>query len=287
MRPPREFAPQGVTHHQSARDAPANVVIQGGQRRKNDAQYDGAFVGASSRAYSSNGAVAEAWSSKTSWRQLTGTRPNNGRALQGKALYVNGMNTPLSSQAKSMQHIANSTGKEVIGIHNATHGFLRDGLECTTDKMNVFNNGSHRTLTEAIYQHVKTRPNEPLDLVAHSQGGIITSRALHDVKNRLRREDGLSKPEVEQALSNVRIQTAGAAAVSYPTGPKYLHHVNTKDMVPQTFGGTAFGWLTDSSKDKHVHRFSKEGNVHSMNQTYASELVPFQHFDRARAMLEE
>src|SRR5262245_43912095 len=79
--PSRESPLTGRTRTLNARDAPANTVITAGTRRKKDPQYDGAFVGASSRAYSSDGAVAEAWSAQTDWRQLSGTKPNNGRPV--------------------------------------------------------------------------------------------------------------------------------------------------------------------------------------------------------------
>ena len=266
----------GTTKTQSARQAPANTIIDAGNKVSNDSKYDGAFVGASAKAYSSEGAVGQAWSSKTDWTKIDGVKPNNGKPAGGKCLYINGMNTSLARQTTSLQAIANSTGQEVIGIHNSTDGFVKDVTQCLKDKMNIGNNGAHKTLTEAIYNHVKAHPNEPLNIVAHSQGGIITSRALRDVKNRLRLEDGMSAQDVDKALGNVRVQTAGAASVQYPGGPQYLHHVNTLDPVPQAFGSTILGGLTDPGKHGPVHRFTKPSAMHSMNDTYASQLVPFE-----------
>jgi hypothetical protein len=204
---------------------------------------------------------------------------------KGKCLYVNGMNTSLTGQTKSMQEIANKTGHEVIGIHNSTHGAMRDVGECIKDKMNVGNNGSHKTLTDTIYNHVKTNPKEPLNLVCHSQGGIITSRALRDVKNRLKLEDGMSSQQVQDSLKNVRVQSCGAAAVRYPKGPQYLHHVNTKDPVPQLFGGTLSGGITDPGKHGPINRFSNSKSLHGMNTTYVPHLVPFQNLSQAQKMV--
>lgn len=274
-----------TTKTQSAREAPANTIIDAGNKVGNDSKYDGAFVGANPKAYSSEGAVGQAWSSKTDWTKIDGVKPNNGKTASGKCLYINGMNTSIGRQSTSLQEIANSTGQEVIGIHNSTDGFVKDVAQCLKDKMNIGNNGAHKTLTDAIYNHVKAHPDEPLNIVAHSQGGIITSRALRDVKNRLRLEDGMSGPDVDKALANVRVQTAGAAAVQYPSGPQYLHHVNTLDPVPQAFGSAILGGLTDPGKHGPVHRFTKTSAMHSMNATYASQLVPFENLKQAQAQL--
>lgn len=268
----------GKTQSLSARNAPPNTILDHGRSRGVDPKYDGAFVGSDSK----GGSVA--WSSKTDWTKLEGIKPNNGKPTNGKCLYVNGMNTSLSSQVKSMQEIANSTGHEVVGIHNSTHGAIRDVGECIKDKMNIGNNGSHKTLTDTIYNHVKSNPKEPLNLVCHSQGGIITSRALRDVKNRLRLEDGMSNQQVNDSLKNVRIQTCGAAAVQYPGGPQYLHHVNTRDPVPQAFGGTMLGGITDDGKHGPVNRFTNPKSVHSMNSTYAQHLVRFDNLSQAQKM---
>ncbi|HSP07412.1 MAG TPA: hypothetical protein VLR94_09555, partial [Acidobacteriota bacterium] len=169
-----------TTKTQSARQAPANTIIDAGNKLSADPKYDGAFVGANPKAYSSEGAVGQAWSSRTDWTKIDGVKPNNGKPVSGKCLYINGMNTSLARQSTSLQEIANSTGQEVIGIHNSTDGFVKDVAQCLKDKMNIGNNGAHTTLTEAIYNHVKAHPDEPLNIVAHSQGGIITSRALRD-----------------------------------------------------------------------------------------------------------
>ncbi len=271
--------PVGTTKTMSARDAPANTVIDAGLNRNVDLQYDGAFVGASPK----GAAAGQAWSSKTDWTGLEGIKPNNGRACEGKCLYVNGMNCSLSSQMKSLQEIANTTGHEVIGIHNATEGFIKDVGQCITDKMNIGNNGAHKTLTDTIYNHIKSKPDEPLNIVAHSQGGIITSRALRDVKNRLRLEDGLSSQQATNAMKNIRVQTAGAAAVNYTDGPQYLHHVNTRDPVPQLFAETLLP-LTDKLKHGPVHRFTNPNSMHGMDSTYVAQLVPFQNLSQAQKM---
>jgi hypothetical protein len=265
---------------QSAMKAPPGQIIDFGNSRSRDHKYDGGIVGG-------NGAV---YSAKTDWNNVQGTTPNNGKPVNGKCLFVNGMYTPVSDQKTAMQNIANSTGHEVVGIHNATHGFMRDLGECTGDKLNFGHNGAHKTLTNAVVDHVKNKPNEPLNIVAHSQGGIITSRALRDARLQLRADDpGMTAQQAQQALKNVSVQTGGAAAVRYPEGPSYLHHVNKLDPVPTAVGlsgmpGFASTGVTHSAaKHGTVNTFTqKKANPHDMNEVYSSRLVPFNNIYTAR-----
>jgi hypothetical protein len=120
-------------------------------------------------------------------------------------------------------------------------------------------------------------------LKGHSQGGLITSRALNHVANRLRLEDGLSKADTQKLLSKVNVETFGAAAWTYPDGPKYVHYVNDKDLVPGLFGLGKFNFLDHAGKDAVVRRFdsgSNPGEAHGLGSAYLPARVPF---DEARA----
>jgi hypothetical protein len=70
------------------------------------------------------------------------------------------------------------------------------------------------------------RAGRPVHLAAHSQGGLITSRALGDVAKRLREEHRDPK-----LLARIKVETFGAAAGRYPDGPQYVHYVNQTDNV--------------------------------------------------------
>jgi len=100
--------------------------------------YDGAILGADpdKKINRMGGTHGVAYSAKTPLSDVRGVVPEQG-VPNGKCLYINGMNTPASSHVKSMQHIANQTGMEVIGIHNSTNGFNADVIECLGDKLNL------------------------------------------------------------------------------------------------------------------------------------------------------
>src|SRR4030095_119201 len=78
-----------------------------------------------------------------------------------------------------------------------------------------------------------------VNLVGHSQGALIISRALGDVRNRLRIERNLSGPQIESLLGNVTVTTFGGASGHYPNGPQYYHYINRGDYVtmPAGLGG--------------------------------------------------
>ena len=94
----------------------------------------------------------------------------------------------------------------------------------------------------------------------------------------------MSKAEVEKTMSRVNVETFGAAAATYPDGPKYVHYVNNRDMVPTLFGlgGSVdpAAFLKHAGKDAVVHRFGDGGiNLvanHMLQDTYLKHRVPFE-----------
>jgi len=126
----------------------------------------------------------------------------------------------------------------------------------------------------ALYKHLTTNFQEPINIVAHSQGGIILSRALRDVRNKLIVEQGLTKEQAIAKMSNIQVQTGGAAAVRYPNGPQYLHYINNKDPIP-TFISHGKIEALDSLKKGSVARFTNPEHVHSMDNTYSLHLKNF------------
>ncbi|HSP81985.1 MAG TPA: hypothetical protein VLQ93_25920, partial [Myxococcaceae bacterium] len=91
----------------------------------------------------------------------------------------------------------------------------------------------------------------------------------------------------EKVLSKLEVETFGAAACTYPDGPKYVHYVNNKDLVPTLFGlGNGKGldeFLRNPGKGAVVHRFEYGSGItgtHELNKAYLSHRVPF---EQARA----
>ncbi len=212
-----------------------------------DRAYDGTFVGQNGKAYASDTPLSE----------VPGVLPKGlapGAEPKETILYVNGIQTSKDAQAQSLQSIADQTGARVVGIHNATQGMGKDLLQCVSDKMGVGRNPAVDQLTDVVL--AKLEAGESVHLMAHSQGGLITSRALRQVSQKLAAQ-GLSPAEIQTKLGLIHAETFGAAAYSYPDGPKYEHYVNQADPVPRMagLGGSGRRDGKRAGSGATVHRF--------------------------------
>jgi nucleoid DNA-binding protein len=239
---------------------------------KPDKQYDGMFVGAGGQTFKPG----------TPLKDIPGVNPVNNPNPTKTIIYVNGIMTDKAGQSSDLQAMANKTGARAIGIHNSTEGFATDLAQCVGDKLDKGRNPAVDTLADTIYTEIKA--GREVNLMGYSQGGLITSRALKDVSRRLRIEDGLSKADVEKTMSRINVETFGAAAATYPDGPKYVHYVNNADAVPTLFGlgGNVdpAAFLKDAGKGAVVHRFT-DGNLnlignHNFQNMYMKHRVPFE-----------
>lgn len=196
----------------------------GGQH---DIVFDGAVVGANGQVYPPG----------TDASQVPGVRPNDGTPFTGERIYyVNGIQNTASFQSQSIQNIANATGAEVVGIHNATEGIGLDLQQCVLDKLSTFKstNAATRALALQIVKDIEA--GRPIHLMAHSQGGLVTSGALTLVKDYLETVKPANKAQADAILKNIKVETFGSAAASWPYGPQYTHYINENDTVPMITG---------------------------------------------------
>lgn len=204
--------------------------------------------------------------------QIRGVLPSHGEPSH-KILFVNGIANSVDDHYKSLQAIADRAGAEVVGVYNATEGGGKDLLQCLGDKLDIGKNAAVDTLAGTLYAELSSSGNAPINIMAHSQGGLITSRALEDVKQHLM-DDGLSRAEAEARLSRINVETFGAAAWNYTDGPRYGHHVNALDPVSTLFGQgfnplNPLGLFTHGGAGAERDTFvSTQGNLHGFNEVY-------------------
>ena len=232
-----------------------------------DRAFDGHFVGANGQTFAPGTALSD----------IPAVEPAGGARNQETLIYVNGIRTNVAGQSNSLQAIADNTGSRVVGIHNATEGFGADVLQSFGDKLDIGSNPAVDTLADTVYTEL--RAGRGVHLLAHSQGALVSSRALQDVKNRLMLEDGMSRADAERLMNNIRVETFGGAARRYTDGPQYVHYVNRHDGVPQAFGLRS--WLNPFAHegDGAVTRYFREGRPlvsHGFEEFYLPERVPFE-----------
>ncbi len=156
---------------------------------------------------------------------LTSLKPI--KAADADVIFVNGILTDAPGHKDGLIRVSNVfSGLDVIGIYNATEGWLPDIAQALADlrqglgleRSRVTNPAVDTLLTYLLlYDHEVT-------IVAHSQGAAITSAAL--------REFTIRYPDRLDRLSRVNVITLGGFAASFPEGPQYLHVVFSSDPVP-------------------------------------------------------
>ena len=227
--------------------------------------HDGALIGFV------NG-QATAFPPGTAVGQIPGVRPSDGRPVTHTIIYVNGILNDPQGHFNSLQGIADAAGAEVVGVFNASEGAATDLAQCVQDKLDLGHNPAVDTLANTLYQQLTTS-DQPVNIMAHSQGGLITSRALEDVQLMLM-ADGMSRQQAAQTMSRLNVETFGAAAWSYTDGPQYNHHMNRLDYVSNLTGlGPSgipiLGMLFDPGAGANTHYFtSTAGNFHGFDEVY-------------------
>ena len=231
-------------------------------RDRSDMKFEGKFVGC-------DGSVSDSLSA------IKPVQLSSGESSAPTIIYVNGIMTTKDAQVRTMKKIADQTGQPVIGIHSATSGALGEDLgNCCSDKGQFRKNAASDQMSDVI--HEKIIKGEPVHIMAHSRGGLSTSWAISQVKQRMRQE-GMSESQIKAKLRSLRVETFRGGAARYPDGPVYTHYVNKADPVPTQFGidGNHEAPLgTKKGEGATVHRFNKPHlnplDNHSMT-TYLNE----------------
>jgi hypothetical protein len=164
-------------------------------------------------------------------------KPPNNKTI----FYVNGVTTTRAVHCETLREIANSTCAKVVGIYNATEGFLSDGLQTGGDRQLINRaasgspprldgrNPAVNTVSDTVYNEVSQ--GRDVELWAHSQGGAVTSLGLYSANSRLA-ADG--QPNAMQG--NVKVTSMGSAAPRWVDGPEYEHYVHANDITPVSLG---------------------------------------------------
>lgn len=225
--------------------------------------YDGQLIGGDGNAYPAG----------TSLTDVPPTRPTNGPA-KGTLIFVNGMGESRASNKNQLQTMANGTGMNVVGVYNATEGSVKDLIQAAGDKLDLGTNKCVDALSDLVYSKLKA--GEPVRIAGHSQGALITSRALSDVKNRLMLEDGLSEAEATAKMGKIGVETFGGAAAEYTDGPRYVHYVNRSDFVPMALGVGRPG--SDPGKGAKVVSFGWPNPLKMFGESHSTSTY-FKHYE--------
>lgn len=187
---------------------------------------------------------------------VAGLVPEDGSKPLNKTVFINGIAQNRGQMNGMMQQISNMTQTEVVGIYNATEGWMKDALQTVGDRLDLGDNPAVVSLKNVMLEQI--RDNEPLRVVGYSQGSVIASRAIQDVKDVLRGE-GMSEVDVQAKLRElIQVETFATGHSHYPDGPSYVHHMNRADPIT-LFSFYALGEknpFVDPGDDAAVHWFN-------------------------------
>ncbi len=135
-------------------------------------------------------------------------------SLNKRLVYVNGIMTPMQAHANTVKLVSVISGAVAIGIYNqsgsgtaaeSTLGMIRNGVmdvvQCIGDKLGTNNNPASKTLAKSVYDACVNGVH--LNIVAHSQGALITSRGTRQGIGMLLDHYGRINSEVRPLIANV------------------------------------------------------------------------------------
>lgn len=250
---------------------------------------DGKFSGSISGVNASSGGI-KAYPASSSFfsvppvtAKLASGYSYNAPQVNKRIVYINGIGTNRNTHGHTVMLIAVLTGVHVVGIYNQSGdgsgtNIVFDLIQCLGDKTGLNGNPASKTLGKSIYDACISEKN--LNIVAHSQGALIASRALRigigklldhfgkqnpQVRALMERKPPVFNPmaftggvniqqieleaalrtkilpEVERRLNSfVSVQTFGGAGTFFPNGPIYRHVNNGWDPVSNAFGQGAW-----------------------------------------------
>lgn len=134
------------------------------------------------------------------------TGVNAERPVEKLLLYINGIGTPRATHAYTVKLLSVVTSARVIGIYNQSGdgespNAVADLLQCLGDKTGWGNNPATNTLANTAA--VACIEGKFLNIVAHSQGAIITSRGMRQAIGMLLDYFGRQDPVVRPLLEEV------------------------------------------------------------------------------------
>lgn len=200
-------------------------------------------------------------------------------SVNKRIVYVNGIGTPRATHAYTVKLISVITGANVIGIYNRSGdgtdtNLFFDLIQCLGDKTGLSNNPATNTLARSAFKACTDAMY--LNVVAHSQGAIITSRAMRQAIGMLLdfygRRDPTVRPLLEEAdavLNSSIWRQVFALQIQHVRDSMILIKLNDaleKKIRPivedkldsyvsvQTFGGAA-RFYPDGPRYRHVYNF--------------------------------
>ena len=214
----------------------------------------------------------------TTWG--TGVSPSQVPGANGRetVMFVNGISNSAADHQGTLGLIEGQGGTRAVGLYNATEGFFADTGQVRADQAENTRraagtwqgqtaNAATRSLSDSIVNHLNGT-QDPMHLMAHSQGGLVTANAIYDARQRLTAEHGAER--ANEMLGRLQVETFGGAARNYADGPQYTHWINQSDNVTGNMGPDA----RTGGRDAIFRRFNTDAPGDVLNHNFATVYWP-------------
>ncbi|KAL8766979.1 MAG: hypothetical protein Q9209_006391 [Squamulea sp. 1 TL-2023] len=157
-------------------------------------------------------------------------------------VFINGICTGTSGLQANIDHLSYLFGRQVLSIHNQSYGLISDLVECLLQRCLRYKTLDVRVAYEVIKDLLVDDEVERVVLVAHSQGGIITSMVLDELftelpGNTMRKMEIYTFGSAASHFHNPPIASLVTASSTFSTQPTTIpyieHYANEYDMVPR------------------------------------------------------
>ncbi|MES1993656.1 MAG: hypothetical protein V4457_08745 [Pseudomonadota bacterium] len=147
--------------------------------------------------------------------------PENGPIM----FYINGANGSPWVTSVNIAALVERSQIAVVGIF-----YYTTQLDAVDFTPRVPSGPAVRTLKGVI--DTSLARGEPLHIRADSAGTAVVSEAISHVSEDLKRYSRHHR-DWRQPLDLLRVETDGALVKSFPDGPRYVHYVNKRDLIPK------------------------------------------------------
>lgn len=138
--------------------------------------------------------------------------------------FLNGICTNHTVLQLNGEALASIFGRQISLLHNPTDGIVLDLLECLAGRTYEIFEPVSRSVADILETVLKVQKKKVV-LIAHSQGGIISSQAVNRLRERLSEED-------RAHLRHLELYTFASAATQLEAPEVYTEHFyNTRDYV--------------------------------------------------------
>ncbi len=133
-----------------------------------------------------------------------GTTCRNGARQRQVFLYSNGVNTTVESERRTVQALANHTGRDILLVHNGSSGLLPDLAKLA--RANMGSSVYRAAGVEAGILEKELEKGVPTVMLCHSAGCAQLNETLSDVKEDLKKvkNPATGKPYTEDEIQRAQ-----------------------------------------------------------------------------------